>query len=273
MSLIPTIIAAGTLGGGAYCLVNYHPAYAGKPEEQWIGTASWTRSNFIGWLWKLWVAVVLGNAAAFTVPVFLHATSSDLIRELVEPPRPVKPPKPNQVTPPAGADHQSTNSVAWYVFFGFCVLAAYAAQRFLQAMLGHVLKELEQQRTRVDQIEKTAETAQHVAEEVAEDFSEPETAAAAAAPALPLDLTAEEQRILAAFQKARTEKQWMRRSKEGLAADTGLTEEQVLQGLDRLVSLGLVQKRPGRGRAGWLLTATGVAWHSPTATLAEANNG
>jgi hypothetical protein len=173
---------------------------------------------------------------------------------------------------PSAQNAARTN--AWYVLFGFCVLAAYASQRFLQAMLDRILKELGEQRARLNSVEAsaksaeqkatsaatTAESAKAVAEDLDADFGEPEgesvlrTMAASSS-----QLTDDEKKILEAFQAAWNKKRWLRRSKAGLASDTGLSEETVDASLRRLESHGLVKRRLGPGRAGWLLTPEGVA--------------
>jgi len=262
MSLILTIMVAGALGGGAYCLMNHHPAYPHRSQEGWVGEANLTVGTVFDWLWKLLISVVLGNAAAFAVPVFLHATSSDLIREITESAPTENSTQGKHDSPDAKVEHKKGDPGAWYVFFGFCVLAAYAAQQFLQLMLGHILKELDQQKHRVDKVEETVNS-------FTDDFSEPENEKGMAAVGPRTTLTAEETRVLTAFHRARAEKQWLRRSMEGLAADTGLPREQVAQLLEHLVLLGLVENRPGRGRASWLLSVAGLSWKPPEANRDE----
>jgi DNA-binding HxlR family transcriptional regulator len=256
------MVVAGVLGGSAYCFANYHPANLGPKKVRSQTGSTWDMKD---WLWRLLAAIVVGIVAAFTVPLFLHAMSSDLMREITEPCDPPKDdatqlPKDKATQAPKGqaTDHQPDKALAPFVFFAFCLLAAYAAQPFLKAMLGHILTELEH---RVDRAEATAQSAEDAAQEIAEDFSEPENGKEAATEmGQPPDLSSDDKRVLEAFQKARREKLWLRRSKEGLAADTGLTEQAVVESLGRLVAHGLVQKRPGRGRVGWLLTPTGLSF-------------
>jgi DNA-binding MarR family transcriptional regulator len=157
---------------------------------------------------------------------------------------------------------------AWYVFFGFCVLAAYSAQRFLQAMLNRVLQELESQKGKVQEAQKSARvarqdaaSARQLAEDLADDVSEPESLAMRAS-FLPEPLSAEETSVIVAFQEAPASQRWTRRSIAGLAADTGLSESQVERSLIHLIERGLVEKRTIADRVRWRLTPVGRRWKS-----------
>jgi hypothetical protein len=275
MSLIDSMVIAGALGGSASTCLNYHPAYPGRSLDQWSGNATWSWAHLGDWAWKLGAGVILGIAAAFVVPVFLHAMSSDLIAQVADSEREITKQEVGAGSKERAPDVQSSSRTnAWYTLFGFCVLAAYAAQRFLQAMLERVLRELRQQKARLNNVEAsaksaeakasvaaaTAQSAKTMAEDLDADFDEPEqepvfrTMAATSS-----QLTDDERRLLEAFQQAWKTKRWLRRSKTGLSIDTGLSDEAVDSGLRRLEGRGLIKRRQGAGRAGWLLTAEGMA--------------
>lgn len=262
MNLVLPIICAGALGGSAYCLLNFHPAFPNTPQDKWSAEGTWTFPNLGEWCWRLLISVALGVTAAFTVPVFLHATSSDLIQKAVQ--SATQPGRSNAAESDSDSDKSRENdSDSWYVFFGFCVLAGYSAQRFLQALLDRVLKELEEQKKKVAKVEATANSAKMVAERVENDLTEPEPSGPPGQhPEAMLVLeNPHDVQIMRAFHQARRENQWIRRSVQGLSKDTGLDVAGVEEALERLRQHGLVEQRSGRGRVGWLLTPTGLSWN------------
>lgn len=101
--------------------------------------------------WKDWAwYVVPGIAAAFLMPLFLQTVSSNLLQNLL------------QIPPP----HYN-----YFVFFGFCLLAAISSKAFIQALTDKVLQELKDQQQKqgqqIAQAQKTAEKAKTSAEEAA----------------------------------------------------------------------------------------------------------
>jgi hypothetical protein len=347
MSIWLTILIAGCLGGIASYFLRFMPV---ESESVPISISfSDIRSNAL----ELIARLVVGIAAAYTVPVLLHATSSNLIEQVerqyhaqgqpgVSTPQPVtpqpvtpqpvtsqpvtpqpvtpqpvtpqpvtpqpvtpqpvtpqpvtpqpvtpQPVTPQPVTPqpvtPQSVTPQSVTpqtvserntSASWFVLFGFCVLASYASQRFLGTMLNRVLEKVEEVKAQVKKVEaKTekveakvakaevnAEAALQIAEQVDDEFSEPDEVVQTgmqAESASAVVLNPDQIKVMKAFEKARRTKSWIRRSLDGLVKDTELSSVKVTDALTTLVSLGMVTKRAGRGRAGWSLSSDGWRW-------------
>jgi hypothetical protein len=274
------ILGAGVLGGTAYSFLNHHPKYPGVLPADRVGKGTWSRDGWGDWVWQLLVSILLGIAAAAVVPVFLHATSSNLVNDVKElAPGQRSAPPPGNVAPGTGAasgqpapNPEKKNPSAPYVFFGFCVLAAYAAQRFLQAMLDRVLRELEEQKKRTadavatadaaaataGKAVATAEEAHRVAEAVDGDFTESE--ARETLDAGPVALTDDEKRVRDVLSRSLQEKGWKRRTSAGIARDAPLDLPVVQAALESLKGKGLVYVRDHKGVPAWGLTQSGTRW-------------
>lgn len=282
MCLIPTMLCAGLLGGTAYCL--FYKTKAGSQNPELNSTEFLSTEWWLQWL----IAIAMGITAAFAVPVFLDATSSNLIANIVTAsPRtsddevldPGDETPPNSLTT-AKPDREADPS-DWYVFFGFCVIAAFASQRFMPAMVDRMLRDMQAQveqqgqqlAQQTQQLHQQGQMLQETAQDTADltqALSEPTTVVLPAtqteagtrgmahvAPVNWQGLTSDEQQVLTQLERGRREKQWLHRSPAGLAQDANLPIEQVEAALTTLIEKGLVVRREGGGIRGYRITDVG----------------
>lgn len=254
------MLSAGVLGGGAYCFLNHHPKYPDALPGERTGAGKLTPGGIFEWLWQLLVSVVLGITAASVVPVFLHATSSNLINEVREFEASQNAGKPAGGGTPSGQAPKpgNGNSSAPYVFFGFCVLAAYAAQRFLQAMLNRLLREIEEQKVRTKQALAAAEDARRIA------ISTENTLTARLAGVTPVvatpRLSDEEKRVLNVLVRSARDHGRKSVTAAGISSDSGLSAAIAQTTLDGLSAKGLVNVHDHAGQREWGLTEAGAQW-------------
>ena len=187
--------------------------------------------------------VFLGIIAAFIVPLFLSLAQSNLVSDLHK----------EATTPP---DPKASSDI--FVFAGFCLVAAISSRAFIQSISDRILREAREAR-------ETAEAAQAQAEEIADTIVEPEPedepetqiemAAAAAAPEVELDDRGK------AILRGLRDRGYALRSVSGLAKDTGLDKQDVIDRLQQLSTNGLVRmvptKKKGKVRIRWTVTPAG----------------
>lgn len=253
--VVSLMLFAGILGGTAYCLVNYHPLNPDVLPGQPVAGGSWSVGGLIAWAWRLFISILLGITAASVVPVFLHATSSNLISEVRE----FAAAQEAGNAAPGGQAPTETNSSAPYVFFGFCVLAAYAAQRFLQAMLNRLLREIEEQRVRTDRAEAAAREARRIAEAVEENVTARDAGATLTA-AVRTGLSDDEKKVLRVLSGAWWDQGRTRVTAAGIARQSGLSAPVVQTTLDSLAGKSLTEVRDQQGETVWGLTPAGTRW-------------
>ncbi len=101
------------------------------------------------WNWfNIFKSIMLGIVAAAIVPLFLYLVQSKLLN-------------------PSTYDENFFN---YFVFTGFCLIAAYSSTGFLQSVSASVLKQLEEVKKKTDKIEEqTEETSELVGEVVDKD--------------------------------------------------------------------------------------------------------
>lgn len=281
MCLIPTMVFAGILGGSAHCLFYKTKVASQNPDLN--------STEFLsGEWWLQWcISVVMGIAAAFTVPVFLDATSSNLVANIIQSSRPVESQAENDQDkkvetsiPSPSASIPASDPSDWYVFFGFCVIAAFASQRFMPAMVDRMLRDMQakvaeqgQQIERQDQkLEEQEQQLQDTAAETADikdltrSLVEPgiEPAADAQSRNIPTPapvpftaLTADEQLVLRQLERGLREKLWLRRAPAGIAQDAGIPVDQVETALNSLAEKSLVVRHSGGGTKGYSITEAG----------------
>ena len=84
-------------------------------------------------------SVLVGIGAAFLVPLFLKTVSSSLVADILK---------------PGNADEAS-----WWVFGGFCLLAAISSRKFIQSLSDSILKEARDARREAETATRSAEGA------------------------------------------------------------------------------------------------------------------
>lgn len=234
--LITVMIATGIVGGIAGYLISLDRGSDDVEPRAGAGArieASWLKYVF------------LGITAAFIVPLFLNLAQSSLVTNLL-----------NAGTLSAAPKSKSSDI---FVFAGFCLVAAISSRAFIRSISDRILREAREAR-------KTAEAAQEQAEQAIDSITEPDpdeepaaaqaaAAAAGGAPAVAVGDRGKE--ILHGLR----DRGYTLRSTGGLAKDTGLQKQEVIDELDRLTSDGLVRmasiEKKGKTRIRWMITPVG----------------
>lgn len=231
--LLAIIVIAGLLGGWAAYLLDFVSS-----DE---GPAPLKRHALIRYL-------VLGVIAAAVVPLFLSVLQSALIESIF---------KSNAETIPFAN---------FFVFAGFCLVAALSARAFLDTVSRQVMRDVSQAKARAQRAEDTANRADEKAtiasdliQETVEDEISDIPAAMQAAEDLPANtllpkITSSEHRALNAMTKMSF------RTATGISQDAGVPRNQVGELLDQLATKGLIERTtsPKTGGPRWRITPIGI---------------
>lgn len=172
-------------------------------------------------------SVLLGLTAAATVPLFLKTVSSELMKECLE-----------------------GNAVSYFVFFGFCTIAAIFSSKFLQSLGDKLLQEIKDVKQKQEDLTETTDALVSQNSDPSEteitvipvpgagDGSEFESFRSGDAPKSVAPLLSDEQKVLAMLQSSR----FAFRTVEGLAKDAGMDQGSVQNKLLELEIQGKVKK-------------------------------
>jgi hypothetical protein len=217
--VVPVMLVAGALGG----LVNKF--LLNPVEERALSSLQ---------------HMLVGIAAAFTVPVLLNMISSTLIENV------------------KGGLDQAPGLNSLLILAGFCLLAAISSRAFIRSLSDRILKDhVLREVTEASRTAKEAKAVAENAEAIAELSIEPEETATPqlespstgfAAP----DLTPDEELVLRALSASR----FTMRTVSGLARDSSLPRPLVNDILSQLATKGLLESATGRkGQTLWYATA------------------
>jgi hypothetical protein len=225
LCLIVLMLAAGVIGGTANHLTRAH---GGDEPVSYAGN------------------LVVSVMAAFITPLFLSLAKSTLLDGLSA----------------AGLTGPRPNADV-FVFFGFCLVAAFSARVFVRNLTETVLNLTRSQQrltAKVDDLEgDVGEIEGELEPSVDEDAAEalaPDLAPSAVPPPLPLPLPLNKHHILQAL----VSRPFTWRSVAGVRKEVGLSRETATRALEELVQSQLVDKKPSKSGA-WLyrITAGGRA--------------
>jgi len=160
-------------------------------------------------------SLLIGTVSAFTVPLFLQMVSSDLIAE-------------------AG----STPS-KYFVLIGFCLIAAFFSNRFLQSVGERVIRDLEE-------VKKKTNDYKEIVEELAEDKTDNEESTVAVPTAEDIIPQIENPNMSALYKTFQNEK-FKFRTISGLAKESSLDKSQVEGIISTLEGNKLVKRFKGKG--------------------------
>ena len=135
------VVAIVFAAGGLGGLVNYYMALSSDPTNA-----------------RLSHSLVIGLAAAFLVPLFLQMISSDLLNDA----------------------KASDSYIEFFIFAGFCLVAAISSRAFVQSLTSRVLSQVQEARVHAEQALSKAEIAETQAKEAQEGSERAHGAAAAA---------------------------------------------------------------------------------------------
>lgn len=178
---------------------------------------------------KTWIAydllksILFGIVASLTVPLFLATLSSDLLT--------VSQDKP----------------LLYFVFAGFCLIAAIFSTKFLQSLADRILKELDAMKR---QVNSNTETVNAIMERTIDDKTVPRTRISK------LAFTAGDkmQTLVRSFH----DDKYIFRTAKGLAHENNMDESEVTTGLTELEQHGYIRQVPrADGSIAWTLTLKG----------------
>jgi hypothetical protein len=203
------ILLAGIVGGAINCL------QARKPDE----LIPKSRGYYF----------LLSIAAAFSVPLFLSLTKSELLRSVLK--------------------VDQSNIEDWFILFAMCLVAAIYAQSFLETVSKNLLQRVQDAVNTSQKAALTADKALNKAEAAGEHSLNATTDAAATArfakaraatgsASAPLD--SDRQKVLDALKNPNF--QLGRRTIGGIVAETKLSRPDVSGILDKLIAEGVVEK-------------------------------
>ena len=166
--------------------------------------------------------ILMGLSASLLIPLFLNMISSNLLKE-------------------SGSD-----SSRYFILFGFCLIASLSSKAFIQKISDRLLNEVKNTKEKVEKIKNDVEPI--ISKETEAQEAEV-TESSIKVRAFNLDEDAK--KVLDSLDSGR----YAWRSLTGIAEQTGLPKESVLNSLDWLSSNGLVVKTSEKGR--WGLTLKG----------------
>jgi hypothetical protein len=167
--------------------------------------------------------VLLGVSASILIPLFLNMISSNLFEE----------------------SHSNTSKL--FILFGFFLIASLSSKVFIETLSQRLIKEFEKAKEKVDKIEKS--TAPIIDKETEPEQKED---VGSFLKVRGLSINDEDaKKVLNSLDSGK----YAWRSLTGIAQETGLPKEKVLNSLNWLSSNGLVVKTSEKGR--WGLTLEG----------------
>jgi hypothetical protein len=165
-------------------------------------------------------SILLGLTASATVPLFLKTVSSTLMEDALK-----------------------GNDISYFVFFGFCTIAALFSSKFLQSLADKLLQDLQDVKQKQEKLSETtnvlvaqnSDPAEPAADSGGGDSggSEFESFSKSTGPQPALSSS---QRVLLALQSGK----FAFRTAEGVAQDSGLTKAEALEQLNELEAQGKV---------------------------------
>ncbi|MDH4220991.1 MAG: hypothetical protein OEW23_19720 [Candidatus Aminicenantes bacterium] len=166
--------------------------------------------------------ILMGISAALLIPLFLNMISSNLLKE------------------------SSEDSLKLFIFFGFCLIASLSSKAFIQTISDRVLNEVKKTKEKVENIGKDVEPIISKETEV-QEAEAPDSFSKIRA----FSFDEDAKKVLNSLDSGK----YAWRSLTGIAQETGLPKEKVLNSLNWLSSNGLVVKTSEKGR--WGLTLEG----------------
>ncbi len=166
-------------------------------------------------------SIFLGTIAAFTVPLFLNMLSSDLLEFANTP-------------------------TDYFVFVGFCLIAAFFSNRFMNSIGDKVIQDLEKIKRKTNVIEEDTKDNSEKVEALVEEQTDGGTGSVA--PQKFEEIKNEVSPKVAAkiFESFKNEK-YKFRTVEGIAKDSGLNDVEAKALIEKLEQKNIVKRYKGRG--------------------------
>jgi hypothetical protein len=173
------------------------------------------------------LCILYGLAASFMVPLFLNMISSNLLEQI------------------HGSESKPGDPLKYFVFTGFCLVAAISSRTFIKNMIISILKKMD------DEIKHTKNDVSNV-----KDIAELVLAAKTEVDQgeeIKGQLSDDQIKVLKTMVKG----EMVLRTIKGIAKDADLPHESVKQAINGLISKGLVRQHEREGGPRWVITLEG----------------
>ncbi|WP_422348812.1 YEATS-associated helix-containing protein [Flagellimonas sp.] len=166
-------------------------------------------------------SIFLGTIAAFTIPLFLNMVSSDLLEFQNAP-------------------------TDYFVFVGFCLIAAFFSNRFMNSIGDRVIQDLEKIKRKTDVIEEETKDNSEKVEALVEEQTDGGTTAAKPRKLEEIKNEVPAEVANKIFESFQNEK-YKFRTVEGIAKDSGLDSGETKALMDKLEQKNIIKRYRGRG--------------------------
>lgn len=238
--LILIIIIVGSLAGVSNFL-NFH--FKNIDENKVAGVEKGDVNN----KYEIWKYVVSGIGASILVPLLLNMLSSNLIKE-----------------------SKDFDQINYFVFAGFCFIAAYFSERFINSMGEKILQDLEKTKDRANEAILTAKENEEKLDFIVSSESEMDeqdiqsqlemSEFQSQSPFVDDDIKSQTNQILGSFNE-----KFKFRTAKGIAKDLSYSVAIVETILNQLQSHGITKKLTAKsGLSLWGLTKVGQLWSEKT---------
>jgi predicted transcriptional regulator len=213
--LLGVMLAAGLLGGA----INHFLSQDDDPNR-----------------FTMLRSLLVGIGASFMVPLFLNMISSNLIDSI------------------KGSATSPGDKSKFFVFAGFCLVAAISSRAFISTLSDRILKEAKEAKSEAREAKASVQEVQSDIEPIVAKQTEQESATESISSSLAeVHVQDDEKKILDVLANS----SWTLRSLTGIARDTGMDKAEVAKILEELVRKGLVARKTGEKGPRWFSTELG----------------
>lgn len=220
-------LGSGSFGG----VINYF--FLDSPTPNTDATA--TVKEY--WFYKMIKSIIIGVGASFVVPLFLQTISSELI------------------------DKCKTDSKQFFVYAGFCLLAAIFSRRFLDSVAEQALKVAKKTDQKVNNAIESAKEAQEEASLIANKLTEPDEGEERIEDDLEIsdpDFIEKARTDVKSILKILTGSKYVFRTSKGIAKEISSDDKIVELILEEMEGLGLARKVIKEDKVLWAPTELGL---------------
>jgi len=219
--IISIILIMGLFGG----IINYYTIVQTDTTTTTGGQTDASVAN----KYLLPKSLCTGVAAAILVPLFLNTISSGVLENIL------------------GASDK-VDAKNYFIFSGFCLIAAIASKRFIDDLYDKVIKigktATDAKKTAVD-AKETADSASSATKELEDTITEPSETSRSAFPETAEVADTDDDNTKAVL-KAFSDSNYTYRTLKGLAKQSGLPDQTVIDILNVLKTKGRVKSKPNR---------------------------
>jgi len=166
-------------------------------------------------------SILIGIVSASTVPLFLQMVSSNLLTE---------------------ADNEPTK---YFVFVGFCLIAAFFSNRFLQSVADKVIKDIEDVKRKTDKIEEESNQNKEKVNELIEDKTDYKSSLLSKVTLSDIESNIDSENLKKIYKSFQNEN-FKFRTVNGIASESGIPELVINKAISSLKEKKLVKQFKGK---------------------------